>query len=236
MTLRAAPASAYNPVGMGVGISSLRTPLTFGEFVLDPSARLLMRRGAAVHLPPKAIDLLMLLASRRPAAVSKEDIHEALWPGIFVTDATLSTLVFELRAALGESARAPRFIRTVHGFGYAFGGETTPVAAGTTCRLVCEGRDIPLPDGEHVIGRSVDCSIRLDSTGVSRRHARLTVAGASALLADCSSTNGTFVGGERIEGEVELHDGDEIRFGSVTAVFRNSQDEPETDLLPRKQT
>jgi DNA-binding winged helix-turn-helix (wHTH) protein len=207
--------------------------LAFGEFVLDPSARLLTRRGAPVHLPPKAIELLMLLAGRRPAAVSKEEMHKALWPGIFVTDATLSTLVFELRAALGESARASRFIRTVHGFGYAFGAEAAPAAASTTCRLVVEGRDIPVPDGEHVIGRSVDCSIRLDSTGVSRRHARLTIAGKSATLEDCGSTNGTFVRGERITDLTGLVDGDDIRFGSVAAVFRNSPDEPETDHLPR---
>src|SRR5687767_4641201 len=92
----------------------------FGDFVFDAKARLLTRKGEPVHLTAKACELLHLLASRRPDAVAKKEIHQKLWPDTFVSDVSLTTLIFELRTALGESARAPRFVRTVHGDGYAF--------------------------------------------------------------------------------------------------------------------
>lgn len=93
---------------------------TFGLFVLDPGTRVLTRAGQPVPLTAKALDLLLLLHSRRPDAVAKEVIHQTLWPDTFVSDVSVTTLIFELRRALGESARIPRFIRTVHGQGYAF--------------------------------------------------------------------------------------------------------------------
>ena len=80
-------------------------PHTFGEFVFDAKARLLTRRGEPVHLTAKACELLQLLASKRPEAVAKKEIHQHLWPDTFVSDVSLTTLVFELRTALGESAR-----------------------------------------------------------------------------------------------------------------------------------
>ncbi|MFM8533156.1 MAG: transcriptional regulator, partial [Acidimicrobiia bacterium] len=103
--------------------------IRFGRFHFDPSARLLQVDGAAVHLTAKATDLLSLLASRQPDAVAKKDIHKVLWPETFVSDVSLTTLVFELRTALGESARRPRFVRTVHGYGYAFQGDSGPDTA-----------------------------------------------------------------------------------------------------------
>ena len=92
----------------------------FGDFVFDPATRQLTLNQRPVHITSKAIDLLTLLASRSPQAVSKKEIHEHLWPHTFVSDMSLTTLVYELRASLGESARRQRHVRTVHGFGYVF--------------------------------------------------------------------------------------------------------------------
>lgn len=92
----------------------------FGEYQLDDARRELLRLGVPVHLTPKAFELLRLLLERRPAAVSKADIHDRIWPGTFVSDVNLATLVFEIREAIGDDPHAPRFIRTVRGFGYAF--------------------------------------------------------------------------------------------------------------------
>jgi DNA-binding winged helix-turn-helix (wHTH) protein len=92
----------------------------FGSFVFDPAARQLTQNQRPVHITRKAVDLLVLLTSRSPQAVSKKEIHEHLWPHTFVSDMSLTTLVYELRACLGESARRQRHVRTVHGYGYLF--------------------------------------------------------------------------------------------------------------------
>src|SRR4029453_18117415 len=104
------------------GIS--KVPRRFGEFVLDDSQRQLLRDDeGAVHLSPKAFELLSLLVDRAPAAVSKEEIVQAVWPDVHVSDASLTNVVAEIRAAIGDVPREPRFVRTLHGFGYAFCGE-----------------------------------------------------------------------------------------------------------------
>ena len=192
----------------------------FGEFVFDAKARLLTRRGEPVHLTAKACELLHLLASRRPDAVAKKEIHHHLWPDTFVSDVSLTTLIFELRTALGESARSPRFVRTVHGYGYAFQVSTGEGRDDTPFCVVHEGREIALKRGENLIGRSRDCVVRLESNRVSRHHARITVDDDAALIEDCGSRNGTAVGGQKIKGRVRLQDGDDIAIAGVNVLFR----------------
>lgn len=95
-------------------------PIDFGDFTLDESRRQLLRAGQAVHLSPKAFQLLSILVHDSPRAVAKGDLQDRLWPGTFVTEGSLATLITELRSALGDDAREPRFIRTLYGFGYSF--------------------------------------------------------------------------------------------------------------------
>lgn len=196
--------------------------MVFGSFSFDAGARLLTQGGAAVHLTSKAVDLLTLLSSRRPEAVAKKEIHQHLWPDTFVSDVSLTTLVFELRTALGESARKPRFIRTVHGYGYAFQGDSAQDDATeeTPFLIIFDGHEIGLQRGENLLGRSRDCRVRLESTRVSRRHARITIDGDAALIEDCGSRNGTWVGGARTAGRVRLKDGDDIAIAGLTMRFR----------------
>jgi DNA-binding winged helix-turn-helix (wHTH) protein len=195
----------------------------FGVFVFDPGARQLTRVGEPVHLTAKAVDLLTLLVSRRPEAVAKKQIHETLWPDTFVTDVSLTTLIFELRTALGESARQPCFIRTVHGFGYAFQADNaqsdTDIRETQFC-VIHDGREVSLRPGENLLGRSRDCRLRLDSTKVSRHHARITVDGDAALIEDCGSRNGTSVRGVKTDGRVRLEDGDDIDVAGIRVIFR----------------
>jgi Tol biopolymer transport system component/DNA-binding winged helix-turn-helix (wHTH) protein len=101
--------------------------LRFGPFTLDLESRQLTSAGREIHLEPKAFELLSALVLERPKALSKADLQERLWPGTFVAEANLSNLVAEIRAALGDPARAPKFVRTAHGFGYAFCGEAVPL-------------------------------------------------------------------------------------------------------------
>ncbi len=182
-----------------------------------------MQAGESVHLTSKAIDLLTLLVSRRPEAVAKKEIHQRLWPDTFVSEVSLTTLIFELRTALGESARKPRLIRTVHGYGYAFQGDSGQNATTneeTPFCIIYEGREFGLQRGENLLGRSRDCRVRLDSTRVSRRHARITIDGDAALIEDCGSRNGTWVSGERAAGRVRLSDGDDIAIAGHKMLFR----------------
>ncbi len=96
--------------------------LRFEEWAYDEESRQLLKDEAPVHLTPKAFDLLGALLAARPKALSKAEIYDRLWPQTFVSDATLAGVVSEVRAALGDDPKTPRFVRTVHGHGYAFAG------------------------------------------------------------------------------------------------------------------
>ncbi len=97
--------------------------VAFGDFELDQGRRQLLRSGQPVSLEPKAYELLRLLVERRPRALSRAQIRDVVWPGTFVSESTLGVVVNSIRQALDDDARQPRFVRTVHGFGYAFCGE-----------------------------------------------------------------------------------------------------------------
>ena len=115
---------------LGDFLGTLRS-VSFGPFTLDTETRQLLR-GAdrePVHLSPKGFELLCALVETRPRAVAKGELHERLWPSTFVSEATLASLVAEVRDALDERGREARFIRTVHGFGYAFSGSAEESAA-----------------------------------------------------------------------------------------------------------
>ena len=89
----------------------------FDHFVLDSDARELLRDGGAVHLSPKAYQLLEALVENRPKALSKSALHDLLWPNTFVVQTNLANLVGEIRGVIGDKPRQPRFLRTVYGYG-----------------------------------------------------------------------------------------------------------------------
>jgi DNA-binding winged helix-turn-helix (wHTH) protein len=200
-------------------------PFLFGPFVLDPDARLLTRGTEVLHLTPKAFDLLTALVSCRPHVLSKGELQARLWPETYVSDANLSNIVAEVRAALGDPARAPEFIRTAYGTGYAFCGnvrEQTPEPDEGTVLGWFEWQDrrIPLTAGAHTVGRDETAAIRLDHVTVSREHARVVVAPWGATIEDTGSKNGTFRGGVRLAAAAPLADGDTIAVGSVLLTYR----------------
>jgi DNA-binding winged helix-turn-helix (wHTH) protein len=194
----------------------------FGEFWFDPGRRELRRGDEVVPLAPKAFELLALLLERRPEAVSKTEIRERVWPRTVVSDASLPRLVNAIRAALGDDSDRPRFVRTVHGFGYAFCGEVEgrqePLLA-PAARLVWGGRQLALHEGRNVIGRDADTDVCIDAATVSRRHARITIDPEGATIEDLDSKNGTGVGAEGVRGPRRLVHGDEIRLGEVWVSF-----------------
>ena len=201
--------------------------LSFDPFTLDTETRQLLHGpdDQPVHLSPKAYDLLCVLVETRPRAIAKSELHERLWPSTFVSDATLASLVAELREALGEKGRTARFIRTVHGFGYAFSGLAREHGAAHVKRIanwiICNGREKSLDEGEHLLGRDAESAVPLSSSTVSRHHARITVNGQIAILEDLGSKNGTYLRGQVVTAPMRLADGDQIRIGAFELTFRS---------------
>ena len=199
--------------------------MRFGPFVVDPQRRQLLRERQEVHLTPKAFDLLALLVAEAPRVVPKAELHERLWPGTFVVDATLVGVVKELRRALDDRDADNPIIRTAHRVGYAF---CSPIQGSNSRRsqishwVVVQGRRIQLVPGENLIGRDPAAVVYLDFTGVSRRHARVVVEEGRVLLEDLGSKNGTRLREERLAAPATLRDGDRIHVGSIPMVYRAS--------------
>jgi DNA-binding winged helix-turn-helix (wHTH) protein len=202
----------------------------FGSFEFDAARRRLARDGREVHLKPKAFDLLALLIEAAPRVVPKAELHERLWPRGIVSDATLVGLVKEIRRALGDRGSAAPLIRTAHRVGYAFDAplEAAPRPTATRRWLVASGRRVVLAAGENLIGRDPDASLQLEHSTVSRRHARITVGDARAVLEDLGSKNGTCVGDTPLSGKVDLRDGDRLSFGRIVVTYREAPDGPST--------
>ncbi len=92
----------------------------FGEFVLSPARRQLIRAGREVDVAPRTFDLLLLLVRRRDEAVSRREIFDLVWSDVVVSDGALTQAVRTLRRALGDDPRTSRYVRTVSRYGYQF--------------------------------------------------------------------------------------------------------------------
>lgn len=92
----------------------------FGEFTLDIPDRCLMDGLGTVHLAPKTYDVLVALVTRAGRLVTKHELLEGVWPGIFVDESILTVHVAALRKALGDTRRSPAYIKTISGSGYRF--------------------------------------------------------------------------------------------------------------------
>jgi len=200
----------------------------FGRFSVDTAARQLRRGDQAIHLTPKAFELLAILFAERPRALTKQELYDRLWPGTYVVDANLPVLVREIREALGDQRRS--IIRTVHRFGYSFAGEVTPAS---THLLVQGDREFPLAPGENVIGRDPHADVTIASTTISRRHAVITIQGDEATLVDLQSKNGTRVAGREVVGPTSLFDGVIIEIGRVTVTYRCPTAQGQTETAAR---
>lgn len=209
----------------------------FDECTLDSSTRRLLRGEQEVHLSPKAFDLLTLLVENASRAVPKAELQQKLWPSTYVQETNLATLVAEIRRALGDPADDPRYVRTMHRFGYWFVGSVSTGRAAPVEKppvrywLVWEKRQIPLTEARTVLGRAPDVEAWIEAPGVSRHHARITLQGSHATLEDLGSKNGTYLRGERLSEPVSLSDGDQIRLGSVVITFRRPPPAASTETV-----
>lgn len=98
----------------------------FFDCEIDLARRELTRGGERQSLEPKVFDLLVFLLERRDRVVPKDEILDALWPQVIVTEASLDRTIMKARRAVGDDARRQAVIRTVSRRGYRF---VAPLAA-----------------------------------------------------------------------------------------------------------
>jgi DNA-binding winged helix-turn-helix (wHTH) protein len=140
----------------------------FNSFRLDLANASLSRGKQAILLTPKAFNVLQYLLEHAGQLVSKDDLWRAVWPGISVTDAALTNCVSEIRKALRDDAKAPRYIETVHRLGYRF---IAPVA---TEPVRIAGSRVVRQDSQPVPGAPSHASHFVGREGeLARLHQRL---------------------------------------------------------------
>lgn len=193
-----------------------------------------MNAGVPIHLPPKAFRLLEALLAASPRALSKDDLTQAVWGDTVVEESNLAGLAADLRRALKDDPRSPRFIRTVHGFGYSFCGNVAGGAPRTkAASLVFKGEELPIYSGENILGRDPTADVQVDHVTVSRCHARVSVDGDTFTVEDLGSKNGTFLDGERLKEARPVAHGQTITLGDAKLVLRTSKITTSTVTLSR---
>lgn len=206
----------------------------FGDFTLDPGEQVLRRGDRPIHLTPKAMQLLEYLIEKRPNVVSRQMLFDHLWPDVIVQEANLKNLVADLRHALDDHERHGRFLRTIHGRGYAFTSDVTESVrptARSAKRLVIflhDKRRLILAAGDNIIGRDEHADAVLDDPGVSRHHARVVIESDRVTIEDLGSKNGTWVRGRRIDAPVVLEHGDDLTLGTATLTVKITHRDDDT--------
>ena len=205
----------------------------FGRFQLDEAQHKLTCDAVEVHLTPKAFDLLVVLATDAPRVLSKSDLHARVWPGTFVSDATLVGVIKELRRVLDLGDEKISSIRTVNRVGYAFARsvEREQQSGPVWHWVMVSGRHVVLKSGENRIGRDPASTVWLDSAGVSRNHARIVVTGSDATIEDLGSKNGTSVGRKPVAARTSLIDGDVVQIGPMSLIYRSSTSGLSTEAI-----
>jgi len=199
--------------------------VVFADFSFDTVSGELRRRGQRVPLLGTASELLRVLIEERHRVVTKDELLDRVWRGAAVEEGNLSTYITKLRTALGDDAQSPRFIRTHHGHGYRFiakigGTRATAKRMASGYVLEWDGRELPLFEGENVVGRT--SPIAIVDPHVSAAHARITIAADGITIEDLGSKNHTYIGGTRLDAPHPLAAGDEIRLGGPTVLFRRA--------------
>ena len=115
----------------------------FGPFKLDTKKREILFSGDALNIQPRVYELILLLVSHHDQALDKNMIQEAIWPNQILSETSLSRLVMKARKALDDSSDNPKYIRTVHGFGFQF---IAKVSEQDPCNSVRSHADSVLPD------------------------------------------------------------------------------------------
>jgi len=94
----------------------------FGPFEIDQRTWALSRDGQPIDLSPRLVEILGHLATHSGVIVTKDEMLERFWPGINISDNTLTRAIADIRKAIGDSATAPKYVQTLARRGYRFVG------------------------------------------------------------------------------------------------------------------
>lgn len=151
----------------GAALASFRTMThIFGEFEFDEARWELRRKGAPVDAPPKVMQLLHALITHRDRVVTVEELFELVWPGVRVTEASITKAVRLARQILGDDPASQVYIKTSRGRGYRFVAEVSSARA-VPGRVQDPGRE-PLHSGPRLLERSAELATLIGSFGRSR--------------------------------------------------------------------
>ena len=139
--------------------------IRFGQYRLDP-VQGLTRGQREVRLTPRSLAVLALLAGQPGRVVSKEELFTTVWQDAAVTDAAIATCIQEIRRALGDQSRHPRFIETLHRRGYRFVAPTQDDAPARPA----DG--MRLPSTTPLVGREREVALLIDAFARTRRGTR----------------------------------------------------------------
>lgn len=155
--------------------------MRFGPFRLDPVSGHLYKDGTPLPLAPKAFAVLQCLIDNAGRLVSKKELFDHVWPGVFVGDAVLKVTIREIRKTLGDNPRSPTFIETAHRRGYRFihpvdrdrdGNSGFVTASGATDgvssrrdAVEAEARARPVPDVHYARSGDVNVAYQVVGSG-----------------------------------------------------------------------
>ena len=201
---------------------------SLGEWLVEPDLNLISRGTETVRLEAKVMELLVFLASRGSRLVTRRELFDGVWGTEFICDNTLTHAISELRTALDDDARNPKFIETIHRRGYRVlmpvtspeGRSMADPGLPSEFRVLTGTRSVQLRQGVNLIGRASEATVRVDSVWVSRHHACITIEGRSATVEDLDSRNATFLNGFKLTRPTPLTDGDTIYLGKLSNALR----------------
>jgi len=140
----------------------------FGPFIISPARRVLVRQGIEIPLIPRYFDLLVLLVRERHRAVSKQDIFDAVWKDVIVSDGALSQAIRTIRRALDDDVREPTFVKTVarHGYQFIYDGVRELEDVGAVDRRLEPRRTPGSPPEDQAGLRTDQPGLRTDQAGL----------------------------------------------------------------------
>lgn len=213
----------------------------FDDFVLDADDESLWRGEGRISLRGKSFAVLQCLLATPGRLVTREQLIEAVWPDASIHEQGLSVCIKEVRAALDDDPREPRYVETVHRRGYRFLAEVVPldegagaqtvthdesaesVSRGVRCvftRGAAVSHEVPLVEGARELGRGTFGAFSLDDGAISRRHVRITCVHGGWRVEDCGSKNGSFVDGIALaSSSVAARAGAIVRLGETLLVL-----------------
>ena len=115
--------------------------LTFGDFTIDRADERLLGPSGPVRLGNKAFRVLLMLAEQQGRLLTKDALFSSVWDGTIVSESALTSVVKELRRALGDESRPPRYIESVYGRGYRF----LPAVSSSAPPAAASGETAPVP-------------------------------------------------------------------------------------------